>query len=55
MSAVSPAATRVVLADDDILLREGLASLLARSGIDVVGQAGPASTPASGASTRPSS
>jgi len=33
-------ATRVVLADDDVLLREGLASLLDRSGFDVVGQAG---------------
>jgi DNA-binding NarL/FixJ family response regulator len=32
--------TRVVLADDDVLLREGLASLLNRSGFDVVGQAG---------------
>jgi DNA-binding NarL/FixJ family response regulator len=31
---------RIVLADDDVLLREGLASLLARSGFDVVGQAG---------------
>jgi DNA-binding NarL/FixJ family response regulator len=31
---------RVVLADDDILLREGLASLLERSGLNVVGQAG---------------
>jgi DNA-binding NarL/FixJ family response regulator len=31
---------RVVLADDDILLREGLASLLDRSGFDVAGQAG---------------
>jgi DNA-binding NarL/FixJ family response regulator len=29
-----------VLADDDVLLREGLASLLERSGFDVVGQAG---------------
>jgi serine/threonine-protein kinase PknK len=29
-----------VLADDDVLLREGLASLLASSGFDVVGQAG---------------
>ncbi|MDX6254913.1 MAG: hypothetical protein QOJ11_1247, partial [Frankiales bacterium] len=29
-----------MLADDDVLLREGLASLLARSGFDVVGQAG---------------
>jgi len=33
---------RVVLADDDVLLREGLASLLERSGFDVVGQAGDA-------------
>jgi DNA-binding NarL/FixJ family response regulator len=30
----------VVLADDDVLLREGLAGLLERSGFDVVGQAG---------------
>jgi serine/threonine-protein kinase PknK len=30
----------VVLADDDVLLREGLASLLGRSGFEVVGQAG---------------
>jgi DNA-binding NarL/FixJ family response regulator len=29
---------RVVLADDDVLLREGLASLLERSGFQVVGQ-----------------
>jgi DNA-binding NarL/FixJ family response regulator len=29
-----------VLADDDVLLREGLASLLDRFGLDVVGQAG---------------
>jgi serine/threonine-protein kinase PknK len=34
---------RVVIADDDVLLREGLASLLERSGFDVVGQAGGAS------------
>jgi DNA-binding NarL/FixJ family response regulator len=34
---------RVVLADDDVLLREGLASLLGRSGFQVVGQAGDAS------------
>jgi DNA-binding NarL/FixJ family response regulator len=33
-------ATRVALADDDVLLREGLASLLERSGFDVVGQCG---------------
>jgi DNA-binding NarL/FixJ family response regulator len=35
-------ATRVVLAEDDVLLREGLASLLAQSGFEVVGQAGDA-------------
>ncbi|MFB9837153.1 response regulator transcription factor [Actinoallomurus acaciae] len=34
-----PLRGRVVLADDDILLREGVASLLARAGFDVVGQA----------------
>jgi DNA-binding NarL/FixJ family response regulator len=37
---VSP--TRVIVADDDILLREGVASLLDRSGFEVVGQAGDA-------------
>jgi DNA-binding NarL/FixJ family response regulator len=31
---------RVVVADDDVLLREGLASLLERSDFEVVGQAG---------------
>jgi len=31
---------RVVLAEDDVLLREGLASLLGRSGFQVAGQAG---------------
>ena len=31
---------RIVLADDDVLLREGLCSLLERSGFEVVGQAG---------------
>jgi len=36
----STATPRVVLADDDVLLREGLASLLGRSGFEVVGQAG---------------
>jgi DNA-binding NarL/FixJ family response regulator len=34
--------TRVVLADDDVLLREGVASLMGRSGFEVVGQAGDA-------------
>jgi len=32
-------ATRVVIVDDDVLLREGLASLLARTGHEVVAQA----------------
>jgi DNA-binding NarL/FixJ family response regulator len=35
--------TRAVLADDDVLLREGLAGLLERSGFEVVGQCGNAS------------
>jgi DNA-binding NarL/FixJ family response regulator len=39
-SSEDRSAPRVVLADDDVLLREGLASLLYRSGFDVVGQAG---------------
>ncbi|OBH42558.1 DNA-binding response regulator [Mycobacterium mantenii] len=38
------AGVRVVIADDDVLLREGLASLLARSGYRVVGQAGDAAS-----------
>ncbi len=33
---------RITLADDDILLREGLSSLLERSGFTVIGQAGDA-------------
>ncbi|MEA2472220.1 MAG: hypothetical protein QOE06_135 [Thermoleophilaceae bacterium] len=33
---------RVVVAEDDVLLREGLASLLGRAGFEVVGQAGDA-------------
>ena len=36
------AGERVVLADDDVLLREGIASLLAGAGYEVVGQAGDA-------------
>ncbi len=35
-----PAKARIVLAEDDVLLREGLASLLERSGFEVVGQTG---------------
>jgi DNA-binding NarL/FixJ family response regulator len=34
--------TRVALAEDDVLLREGMASLLQRSGFEIVGQAGDA-------------
>jgi DNA-binding NarL/FixJ family response regulator len=41
--AMGEHAVRIALADDDVLLREGLASLLERSGFDVVGQAGDAS------------
>ena len=40
---VTTSGTRVVLADDDVLLREGLAGLLERSGFEVVGQGGNAS------------
>lgn len=43
MTAAPPSRTRVVVAEDDVLLREGLASLLERSGFEVVGQAGDAS------------
>jgi DNA-binding NarL/FixJ family response regulator len=32
--------TRVVVAEDDVLMREGLASLLERGGYEVIGQAG---------------
>ena len=38
--ADAAAPTRVVIADDDVLLREGLASLLERSRFEVVGQSG---------------
>jgi DNA-binding NarL/FixJ family response regulator len=40
MASVSMSRTRVVLADDEVLLREGLAVLLERSGFEVVGQGG---------------
>jgi serine/threonine-protein kinase PknK len=33
---------RVVVADDDVLVREGIASMLGRAGFDVVGEAGDA-------------
>lgn len=41
-SGAVAARLRVVVADDDTLLREGLASLLERSGFDIVGQVGDA-------------
>src|SRR3954452_24421379 len=40
VTAVDPHGTRVVVADDDVLLGEGLASLLERGGYEVVGRAG---------------
>ena len=40
--SVTDERTRVVVADDDVLLREGLASLLEHSGFDIAGQAGDA-------------
>jgi DNA-binding NarL/FixJ family response regulator len=40
MTGVSMGRTRVVLADDEVLLREGLAGLLERSGFEVIGQCG---------------
>jgi DNA-binding NarL/FixJ family response regulator len=39
---VTTSPTRVAIADDDVLLREGLASLLERAGFDIVGQSGDA-------------
>jgi DNA-binding NarL/FixJ family response regulator len=39
-SGVTETGYRVVVADDDVLLREGLASLLERTGFEVVGRAG---------------
>jgi DNA-binding NarL/FixJ family response regulator len=39
---MSQGGIRIALADDDVLLREGLASLLERSGFEIVGQAGDA-------------
>jgi serine/threonine-protein kinase PknK len=40
VTEVEARGTRVIVAEDDVLMREGLASLLERSGYDVVGQAG---------------
>jgi DNA-binding NarL/FixJ family response regulator len=42
VTAAALSHARVILADDDVLLREGLASLLERFGFQVVGQAGDA-------------
>jgi DNA-binding NarL/FixJ family response regulator len=41
-ATVSGSRARVVIADDDVLLREGLARLLEGSGLEIVGQAGDA-------------
>jgi DNA-binding NarL/FixJ family response regulator len=40
---MTASAKRVALADDDVLLREGLAGLLERSGYEILGQCGDAS------------
>jgi DNA-binding NarL/FixJ family response regulator len=40
MAIVTEGRTRVVLAEDEVLLREGLAGLLEKSGFEVVGQGG---------------
>jgi DNA-binding NarL/FixJ family response regulator len=40
VTGVDSRGTRVVVADDDVLMREGIASLLERSGYEIVGQAG---------------
>src|SRR2546430_9681215 len=39
---MNPRRARVAVADDDVLLREGLASLLESRGFEVVGQSGDA-------------
>jgi serine/threonine-protein kinase PknK len=40
MSGGNQARTRVIIAEDDVLMREGLASMLKEGGYEVVGQAG---------------
>src|SRR3954470_8345844 len=40
VTGVDSRGTRVIVADDDVLMREGIASLLGRSGYEIVGQAG---------------
>jgi len=43
LEAMEPHTIRIAIADDDVLLREGLARLLEGAGFEVVGQAGDAS------------
>src|SRR4051794_2997308 len=40
VTEVDPRGTQVIIADDDVLMREGLASLLEQGGYEVVGRAG---------------
>jgi DNA-binding NarL/FixJ family response regulator len=40
VTELDPCGTRVVVAEDDVLMREGIASVLQRGGYEVVGQAG---------------
>jgi DNA-binding NarL/FixJ family response regulator len=40
VTEVDPRGARVVVAEDDVLMREGLASLLEQGGYEVIGQAG---------------
>jgi serine/threonine-protein kinase PknK len=40
MPAADPSGTRVIVAEDDVLMREGVASLLERGGYEIVGRAG---------------
>jgi DNA-binding NarL/FixJ family response regulator len=42
MTRIGSESNRVVIADDDVLVREGVASLLRRASFDIVGQAGDA-------------
>jgi DNA-binding NarL/FixJ family response regulator len=42
VSVAAPAALRVTIGEDDVLLREGIARILSDAGLDVVGQAGDA-------------
>jgi serine/threonine-protein kinase PknK len=44
---IDPRGTRVIVADDDVLMREGLASLLERGGYEVVGDWWASSAPIS--------